>query len=1096
MKSGLLFSTIAMLAVSCLADTLIVDTNGSGDYLTIQSAIDVALAGDTILIRDGVYTGDGNRDISFKGKAITVKSENGPENCIIDCQGTEQEPHRGFNFHSGESRNSILDGVTIINGTTDEDLIVFDGGGGAIACMDWSNPTIKNCILKNNTTAQNQGGGGIFCCGASPYIYNCVIKNNSAGYIDGGGILCICGSNPTVENCIIINNSPHGINASGSPGCNVKVINCLIAWNTGAGISIDNGGNQEITNCTIYGNSASYSGGGVEVNYYCTTKIKNSIIWGNTRSGRLEQIEVSNANLLVYTSDIQGGRRDLRIRDYFDDRYYMPPSVITWDDNNIDADPYFIDPIQHDLRLGVGSPCIEIGNNTYISSMYDLAGNPRILDGDYDGRLIVDMGAYEAPKSDSPVISLSTWELNCVSYIKEDQPAEYKLQIFNGGGGEFTWSIINNCTWMEIYPLNGTTSSEIAEVTIKILSDNLDPGSYTDEFIIESSDTLNGAQVVSISLINVDEIICIPSHFNTIQEGIDYALDGYEIVIADGIYKGEGNTNLLVTKPVTIRSQNGARYCIIDCEDKYRCIAGTNQYENAFNLQGLTIQNAIEVQERSAIEIIGEGKIKDCVIQGCKIERYLGVICLAYGAEIENCLVKNNMSGIFCYDSTAIRNCDFVDNYGGPAILCEGNNGDIVWSNILANEGGGIVLVQSSPIISNCVIKDNSILAEHDGFGLGGGISCFFESNPSIENTLIEGNYAEFGGGGIYCEADSHASLLNCDVLGNKSLMIGGGIWVFDESSLDVKNSIIVENISSLGNQIAQEYPQYPGNSMVTLNFNCLQIRNGDVFDGESLQVAYGKGNLFDAPSFTISGYWDDSGTSEDWTDDIWHSGDYHLLPDSPCIDAGDPASDYSNEPWPNGGRIDMGAYGNTPEATGSRDGLIPLGFVTINKTRIGRTTFEYELAVIVRNSNAFDMTNVQMQLKDWDAAVLSVSDDSIVINTIPAGVTITSTDTFKIVVDRSTLVDSSKLAWILTYYVPAYGTEVQQTASMLLSAIGFPGGDITKDGRVNLEDFAIMAQQWDDVPGSPSADIASPWGHVGIEDLIYLAENWLTEMS
>ena len=183
-------------------------------------------------------------------------------------------------------------------------------------------------------------------------------------------------------------------------------------------------------------------------------------------------------------------------------------------------------------------------------------------------------------------------------------------------------------------------------------------------------------------------------------------------------------------------------------------------------------------------------------------------------------------------------------------------------------------------------------------------------------------------------------------------------------------------------------------------------------------------------------------------------------------------------------------------EALGSQDGLILLGFTTIQKTRTGRTTFEYELAVVVRNSNSYDMTNVQMQLKDWDAAVLSVSDDSVIIDTIPAGATVTSTDTFKIVVDRSMLIDSSKLAWILTYYVPAYGTEVQQTASMLLSGIIATPGDITSDGKVNLEDFVIMARQWDDAPGSPSADIAPPPdGHVGIEDLNYLAENWLTGM-
>jgi len=57
-----------------------------GVYTTIQAAIDDASDGDTIWIADGQYSGGGNFDIDFKGKAVTVKSENGPQNCIIDCQ--------------------------------------------------------------------------------------------------------------------------------------------------------------------------------------------------------------------------------------------------------------------------------------------------------------------------------------------------------------------------------------------------------------------------------------------------------------------------------------------------------------------------------------------------------------------------------------------------------------------------------------------------------------------------------------------------------------------------------------------------------------------------------------------------------------------------------------------------------------------------------------------------------------------------------------------------------------------------------------------------------------------------------------------------
>ena len=80
------------------------------EYPTIQAAIDDSNDGDTIMVSDGTYTGDGNRDIDFLGKAITLRSENGPENCIINCQGSSSNPHRGFTFHSGEGPNSVLAG--------------------------------------------------------------------------------------------------------------------------------------------------------------------------------------------------------------------------------------------------------------------------------------------------------------------------------------------------------------------------------------------------------------------------------------------------------------------------------------------------------------------------------------------------------------------------------------------------------------------------------------------------------------------------------------------------------------------------------------------------------------------------------------------------------------------------------------------------------------------------------------------------------------------------------------------------------------------------------------------------------------------------
>ncbi len=135
------------------------DEDGSAEHPfdAIQEAINAAVNGDQVVVADGTYTGYGNRDLDFCGKAITVRSENGPDNCVIDCEGGPDDWHWGFYFCNNESGTTVLNGLTITNGYAD--------CGAGIYCQGGASPTIINCIIARNGALSS--AGGIYCSGTT-----------------------------------------------------------------------------------------------------------------------------------------------------------------------------------------------------------------------------------------------------------------------------------------------------------------------------------------------------------------------------------------------------------------------------------------------------------------------------------------------------------------------------------------------------------------------------------------------------------------------------------------------------------------------------------------------------------------------------------------------------------------------------------------------------------------------------------------------------------------------------------------------------------------------------------------------------------------
>ncbi|MCK4415323.1 MAG: right-handed parallel beta-helix repeat-containing protein, partial [Candidatus Eisenbacteria sp.] len=214
------------------ATTYLVLPDGSGDFPTIQAAVDAASDGDQILLASGTFAGDGNRDVSLLGKAITLRSQvDDPTACIIDCGGAAGNARRAFLFVNGEGENSILRSVTVTNGWL-EGWDWQDGTGGAVYCYAAS-PTIERCVFSGNSA--RAGGAMTVYYGSNPAIIDCTFEGNDAYTAgNGGGLLISASVHPLVSGCVFRNNGGTGIS---SEGTGTEVRNCEFSGPTHFGMS-------------------------------------------------------------------------------------------------------------------------------------------------------------------------------------------------------------------------------------------------------------------------------------------------------------------------------------------------------------------------------------------------------------------------------------------------------------------------------------------------------------------------------------------------------------------------------------------------------------------------------------------------------------------------------------------------------------------------------------------------------------------------------------------------------------------------------------------------------------------------------------------
>ena len=365
-------------------------TNWDTAAHVIQDAIDAAESGDTILVTNGLYNTGGHPVIETLTnrvaitKPLTVQSVNGPVVTIIEGY---QVP--GTTNGDGAVRcvymtnNATLIGFTITHGATYTNADSFnDENVGGVMCANFTNSVLSNCTIIANS-AYSECGGVLLGT-----LNNCIIANNSDSSEAGGTAYS------TLNHCLVTNNC----SASGIGG---------IEGNSGTIVPYDDEPSTSANYCTIACNSSATGPGGA-----VTTFLNNCLVTGNQPVGA-DYCRLYNCTVVSNSIGIQSGAA-LNCISYYNNNGNCPNVFLDhgcttplpqYGSGNITNEPLFADPAAGDFRLLPNSPCINSGDNNYLTvtnnfwetpdKFYflfltnDLDGSPRVAGS------TVDIGAYE-----------------------------------------------------------------------------------------------------------------------------------------------------------------------------------------------------------------------------------------------------------------------------------------------------------------------------------------------------------------------------------------------------------------------------------------------------------------------------------------------------------------------------------------------------------------------------------------------------------------------------------------------------------------------------------------------------------------------------
>ncbi len=308
-RSATILLFLLLIPAGAHATTRLVLPDGTGEWATVQGAASASVNGDTILLGSGVFAGNGEfRLLDYTGKSIVVRSVTGdPADCIIDNWRS------AVGCYSNEGPGAVLEGVTLQN--CELAFYIHD-----------SDPTIRNCVFRDNHDTVGYGAAIWIRMGGDPLIEDCLFLNNQAYH--GGGVAQDLGGSPVIRRCVF-----RGNEANGDGGAIAARMSQAI-----------------IENCTFVGNRAS-RGSVIYANYYASPVLDRCVLFGN-----LDSTPVSywaDATLQLISCNIYGNEAG----DWVDEISGQLDL-----DANFSAPPLFCDPDAGDFHLCADSPNLPENN--------------------------------------------------------------------------------------------------------------------------------------------------------------------------------------------------------------------------------------------------------------------------------------------------------------------------------------------------------------------------------------------------------------------------------------------------------------------------------------------------------------------------------------------------------------------------------------------------------------------------------------------------------------------------------------------------------------------------------------------------------------